>query len=792
MVSLSKIRNLLIPIQLLLICVMMLSIMQTNTVHAKEEEEKQIEFTTPEDSGFGASYGKFKNEEVDYHIDYLDSTELEERGFIDKMKFWKTIPDDTIGTAYTLLNDLLVNFPFKMIMLFTNIMIFFLNLAYSLNIINELIFEVEDVVASISGISGGQFGSGGIFGGFLTLILSCVAIYTLYQFAVKKAHISSFSGMLKSLVALVLALVILTNYGSIMSGLNNITNEMSSLIVGGNADIAVNESSGEISNESVMTTMEDNVFNNFVHKPYLFLQYGVIDESSIGEDRVQNLLKASQGTEERNELVEKEITESGNEMMTRAKLFDRIAFVALVSGTNFINSIPIGFLTVLLFVFQMWFLVIAMIAPFALIVGALPNQFGVVTRYLLELTIPLFLKLGVSLMALFIFGLTDIMLGTASIVSNVSGSGIMGFVAMSLFQSLFLATMFILRKRIGRIFTLGSEQIGALREQANQALVEPLQKGVQNTATVAGATVGGISGGAQGAMAGANIGSAIGSGVTGQQDAKQAGRSAYMSHLMYERNQDANAKKEEIMQQEQDREAQAQEYQSNLEVMEDNLSSVGLSEETTGRTVEALDEAGIDSISEEEVQENYDSIVEQVGEKGLNDEFPETFAKQVSSKRKAERIRQDENELKESSTSKQGSDSTTNKRSNDSKSTPKSGSTSESTTSNPFVENEQGSVDETFRQPLDNSQHDSGNTGSVDPNYFNDSNQAFNQEEWEVPQTEEAPHPVYSDEPIDSFPEQPMEQQPMEQQPMEQQPMEQQPMEKSTAAPNKYKSKPKS
>ncbi|MBA2176809.1 hypothetical protein H0266_18175 [Halobacillus locisalis] len=32
----------------------------------------------------------------------------------------------------------------------------------------------------------------------------------------------------------------------------------------------------------------------------------------------------------------------------------------------------------------------------------------------------------------------------------------------------------------------------------------------------------------------------------------------------------------------------------------------------------------------------------------------------------------------------------------------------------------------------------------------------------------------------------------MEQQPMEQQPMEQQPMEKSTAAPNKYKSKPKS
>lgn len=493
-----------------------------------EPEGQELEFNTPQDELFRATYGDYRDEEVYYAIDYIDLVDLEERGFFSKLNFLRTMKDSALAGFYYAVNLLFVEFPFNILKSSTNVIITILNFAYDFNVVNDIIDAIASRIRSMAGVSlAGEFRSSGLFGGFLGLIAITVAIYTLYQFIVKKASISAFSSMLKSIIALTLALLFFSNYATFLKGANTLATEATALILTGQPNITLTDE-GTLKSNTLQNEVNTNIWNVFVHKPYLLLQYGTMDEEEIGKQRIFNLLQLKPGTEERYELVEQEITENGNEMMTRGKISERLVILLIAMFANLLNAIPVFILTFALILFQFWFIVMALIAPFVFLWGAFPNQFGVITRYGLELITPLLLKIGVSVLALIIFSLTDVIL-------SVADDNLFGFIVIALCQGVLFITLFLLRHRIMDIFSSGSREFAHIRNEMSGSISKPIKTSVQKGASTAGTLIGGATGGATGAIVGASVGSSIGKGLTGEQSVGEVARDIAFSKMIGDR-----------------------------------------------------------------------------------------------------------------------------------------------------------------------------------------------------------------------------------------------------------------
>lgn len=511
---------------------------------AVEEGEKQEIELGPEDPMYGSSYGVYKGDKVQYTLDIANPGELEEKGFFSNA--WDFISlqvvDDKISETLHYSIFFVVDMSFKLNVFMTNVMLAILNFAYNTNIINVLIENTEETIRSLTGISGTRFGNTGLFGGFLGFIALLTALFTLYQFIVKKASISAFSSILRSIFALTLALLFFSNYADVLKGAHSVSTDLSAALLSGSININVNETSGVIENTTVREKMNDNIFTMFVHRPYLMLQYGTTIEENIGSDRVEELLTTKKG-EERTNIIIKEVMEKGNETLTYAGVVNRLVFAWVMTITNMVSSSPIYLLALFLIVFQFWFLVIALIAPFVFLWSALPNQFGVLKRYFFEMSIPLLLKMGLSVIALVIFGITDILYNIDTL-----GGGTQGYIITTLLQSLILFTLFLLRKRIFNVFSMGSRELNIMRDQMNSTFIDPTKKGVSNTLTTGGALVGAVAAGPQGAMLGANIGGSLGNAVTGESDLSEMTRGAAINMMVLDRmNRQAQMKSDNSM-----------------------------------------------------------------------------------------------------------------------------------------------------------------------------------------------------------------------------------------------------
>ena len=464
-----------------------------------------------------ANHGPYSDKETYYQLDLVDDGEWKEddKAWWDLSRIVDGFEDGMLSMLYYVF-QMGLDLAFSFNLLMTNVMLSILELAYEIEIINALIDKVGATVVGMTGISGGSVSAGvGLFGGFLGLIGLIVAIYTLYQFIVKRATLQAFSGLLKSIIAVSIAFVFFSQYSTIIKGANSISTELSAFILSGDVSDLMDASqtaNGAINTTSALEKMNDNLFTTFVHNPYLLMQYGTTDEQMIGEDRIRALLQAKPNSDARQDIALSEIKDEDNYMMTYGKIMQRYNYAGVMVLGNAVSSIPVYLLALSLILFQFWFLIMALVAPFALLWSALPGQFGVLKRYGFELLLPLVLKACISLGALLIFGLSEVVLNLTSITQGSTK----GYILAIVLQTMLFISLFLLRKRIGGIFTKGSEQLAAVREQLNSAFVSPVKKGVQTGTAITGAAIAGAATGFNPAMMlqGANIGKTAGQIVT--------------------------------------------------------------------------------------------------------------------------------------------------------------------------------------------------------------------------------------------------------------------------------------
>lgn len=455
-------------------------------------------------------YGEFSEGDKNYYnIDYIAESDAETAR---EDSIWAEIKDSLFGWSdfsgnfmekFNSMLSLMVNLQMKFNIFLTSAMIYILDFAFGFNIIDTLIPEISEILRNITGIdANGNVGSTGLFGNLLYFVCGIVAVYALFTFVFKRAFIASLSEIVKAVVTITLAMLLFANYSTYLTGANKLSNDL------------INNLYTSISSESDQSTINDTLWSMFVDRPYLMLQYGTHNIDEIGYERIVDLLKTPSGEERYEKVLINEVVEQNNDLMISSSVLDRLAFSGFYLFSNGVMSIPILIFSLILILVQFWFIVIAMIAPFALLIGTIPTCFGVVKRYLVELIIPLGIKVFFSVFTIFILLLSELLYA----VNNAfDGNSFMSYISTIVVQFILFISIFLLRKRIMSIFTKGSKMIATLRESAQKVNpIETLKKGVQVGATALGTVVGGVTAGAAGAGIGASIGKALGKTVTGE------------------------------------------------------------------------------------------------------------------------------------------------------------------------------------------------------------------------------------------------------------------------------------
>ncbi|OUS68553.1 hypothetical protein B1748_33545 [Paenibacillus sp. MY03] len=410
------------------------------------------------------------------------------------------IKDTVLAQFYEGMN-FVVNILFKVNVYMTNMMLTVLNYAYHFDVINRIIEQIEGVVQKITGISNFHFEQYGLYGDFLIAIGVSVGLVFVYKYFFQQAQLEATGNVAKSVLILMAALLFFTNYGTVLKGANNITTELTGHVIGASSGLF--EGKGSDSTRG----LGENMWNLFVHRPYLYMQYGNDDESTVGKDRVNALLKLPPGENRQKYVEQTEIDKRNNMMMTYSMVPDRLVFTVLYTIVNGITSIPIFALALLLILFQFWFLTIAVAAPFYMVIAAFPGGGGVFRRYTEELALPLLLKIAVSVIALVVFTMS-------AIVYEVSNSDSIGYFATAFVEFIVLLLIFVLRKRFMRILMEGNSLIRSVAHEVSNfdhhvsnTAREMKRKATKAAAQAAGAAVAGPEGAA---VAGAAADGAMG------------------------------------------------------------------------------------------------------------------------------------------------------------------------------------------------------------------------------------------------------------------------------------------
>lgn len=484
-----------------------------NTAYAEDTEdtEESEKYTVSQpllDSLTTGQYGEFKSDGKSYY--YVDAVTERDVKLAKSSSIWTDIKDslfgwsDFSGNFMEKFNSLLlmyVNTGMKINIFLTDALIMVLGFSMDFDIVKPIVDKVGQVIANITGVNGTSI-TGGLFGNLLLLILTLVSVYLLYVFVIRRAMIESFSHLVKTIIALVVAMAIFTNYSAYIIGANNIANETTKVVL---------ESVNKVSSND---NIKDTLWTILVDRPYLTLQYGTYDSNEIGKERIYNILKTPYGEERQQKVLINEVVKNNNEMMVSTSVLDRIAFTLFYFGVNTVVAIPILMLALMLLALQFWYIAVVLIAPFTLLVSLFPNSFGILKRYSVEVMIPLALKVFFAFFTVIILFIAQIVYEIN--VSSFSDSSLLGYVIVGVIQAIIFIVIFMLRKRIAGIFTKGSNFIGKLREEAETinpmaAMKKSAQVVTQLTATGVGAMFGGV----QGAQVGNSLGKLAGKAITG-------------------------------------------------------------------------------------------------------------------------------------------------------------------------------------------------------------------------------------------------------------------------------------
>lgn len=322
----------------------------------------------------------------------------------------------------------------------TDMTLNFFHFANDAEILNWLIDGVEGNIQDVAGIDDSGINGTGLFGQFIGLITVFVLFSVIYTAFLKRQPVEALKGLLTPIICMTLAMLLISNMGTYLKGVNNITTSAMNEIVTFGAGVK---------GDNDIETTEDVLHKAMVYSPYVNIMFGTDDDSVVSQDRVKALMTEKKD-KERKKLLKEEY-KNGNTSVHPDNVSVQIlyGFISVVCGS--ILGVAVLIISMFFLILQIILILWAFVAPFALMWACLPGQFLVAQRFIQKLLTPFVYKLGLSLLIM-VLGVIIGLISQIEVMDGIVGYGLQ----MVLIFAVFI-TLFLIRNKVMSIFVVTKE-----------------------------------------------------------------------------------------------------------------------------------------------------------------------------------------------------------------------------------------------------------------------------------------------------------------------------------------------
>lgn len=332
--------------------------------------------------------------------------------------------------------------------------------SYNYDVIADFSTQIGKTIQEIAGFGPGGFTANGIWPYLVAFMICITAIWAAYVGIVKRATSHALGGFLKSVLIMAVSFGFFTNAGGLLNtineGVSEIQNDILSISISATTPGNFNENEG-------IATMRNQIFNLMVKYPWLLMEFGTVDENSIGEERIDALLSNNAFSQERLDAVTAEVEEHENENMKPESQTDRFIILLLTLLMNAIMGVIILLLSGSLILYQILVLVFSIFAPFALLIGLIPAFSNTAKNVLTKLGHAFYMKIAIAFLMTLYFSISSMVYNTMNPQE--------GYVLLFIIQIICTVAVWVKRNDILNVITTPFRQSG-LASNTGQSINE--------------------------------------------------------------------------------------------------------------------------------------------------------------------------------------------------------------------------------------------------------------------------------------------------------------------------------
>lgn len=315
---------------------------------------------------------------------------------------------DGIGKTAQYAIYLFTNFLWTLNLYISNAVGYLIQQAYDLDFISSAASEIGKNIQLIAGVSASGFDSTGLFPGMMAIVTLLVGVYCTYAGLIKRETTKAFHAALNFVVVFVVSVGLIAYAPSAITGVNELSSDISNGIVNVSAKILAPDAAGE---NTGVSAIRDCLFGIQVKQPWLIMQFGDSDVENIGEERVNSLLGTSPDEnrgKDREEVVKTELEDYDNGNLTVTEVTSRFGLSVFFLIFNLIVSAFAIMLTGSMLLSQILFIISAMFLPVSLLISMIPAFSGTSRRAVISLFNTIMLRVGTTLLTTFVLVLSSL------------------------------------------------------------------------------------------------------------------------------------------------------------------------------------------------------------------------------------------------------------------------------------------------------------------------------------------------------------------------------------------------
>jgi hypothetical protein len=299
---------------------------------------------------------------------------------------WHEFGENTSNTIAATVKD----FMWMINLIISKVVLMIVYQLFSLDIIDLTIDAIKSISSSIAD------GLLSTFGAFALALFSLGVIV--------KAYIQqNWQAFLKLLTLMMISLALLFSISSerfdYISLIHGISVEVENMVMNVNPSLTGDQDFSSSDMNTTAVALENKVFDALIYKPYLLLQYGTTNETTITEsnpNRITEYLEADPRTEEgaevRQTIAITEYDDYGNYNISSANGFSQAGYIMVMILSTVIQGVVYFFIALIRIMLQFGLVMMLLLAPFAIFLSIFPSFETVVGKYVRTLGLVVLFK----------------------------------------------------------------------------------------------------------------------------------------------------------------------------------------------------------------------------------------------------------------------------------------------------------------------------------------------------------------------------------------------------------------